>query len=83
MWGALSDERRGLSFTIMLAPDSAVTLGSESHGTQDQILLSQIRDFLNLENHVPIFEQGGPIIPPGTWSPFRRLLPLAGLRWRY
>jgi hypothetical protein len=28
-------------------------------------------------------EQGGPIIPPGTGFPFRRLLRLAGLRWRY
>jgi hypothetical protein len=28
-------------------------------------------------------EQGGPVIPPGTWFPFRRLLPHAGLRWRY
>jgi hypothetical protein len=28
-------------------------------------------------------EQGGPYIPPGTGFPFRRLLRLAGLRWRY
>jgi hypothetical protein len=28
-------------------------------------------------------EQGGTIIPPGTGFPFRRLLQLAGLRWRY
>jgi hypothetical protein len=28
-------------------------------------------------------EQGGPVIPPGTEFPFRRLLRLAGLRWRY
>jgi hypothetical protein len=27
--------------------------------------------------------QGGPVIPPGTGFPFRRLLRLAGLRWRY
>jgi hypothetical protein len=39
---------------------SAVIFGSESRGTRDQILLSQIRDF-----------------------PFRRLLRLAGSRWRY
>jgi hypothetical protein len=39
MWGALSDERTGL----VLA--SAVVLGSESRGTRDHILLSQIRDF--------------------------------------
>jgi hypothetical protein len=28
-------------------------------------------------------EQGGPIIPPGTAFPFRRLIRLAGLRWGY
>jgi hypothetical protein len=28
-------------------------------------------------------EQGGPVIPPGTAFPFRRLIRLAGLRWRY
>jgi hypothetical protein len=28
-------------------------------------------------------EQGGPVIPPGTGFPFRRLLQLLGLQWRY
>jgi hypothetical protein len=28
-------------------------------------------------------EQGGPVIPPGTGLPFRRLLRLAGQRWRF
>jgi hypothetical protein len=28
-------------------------------------------------------EQGGPALPPGTGFPFRRLLRLAKLRWRY
>jgi hypothetical protein len=60
MWGAPSDERTGLSFTLPLALVSAVILGFESRGTRDHILLSQIRDF-----------------------PFRRLLRLAELRWRY
>jgi hypothetical protein len=45
---------------LLLALISAVILRSESRGTRDQMLLSQIRDF-----------------------PFRRLLRLAGLRWRY
>jgi hypothetical protein len=45
---------------LLLALASAVILGSESLGTRDHILLSQIRDF-----------------------PFRRLLRLAGSRWRY
>jgi hypothetical protein len=60
MWGALSDERTGLSFTIAAGLASAVILGSESRGTRDHILLRQIRDF-----------------------PFRRLLRLAGLQWKY
>jgi hypothetical protein len=60
MWGALSDERTGLSFTIAAGPRSGVILGSESRGTRDHILLPQIQDF-----------------------PFRHLLRLAGLRWRY
>jgi hypothetical protein len=28
-------------------------------------------------------EQGSPVMPPGTGLPFRGLLRLAGLRWRY
>jgi hypothetical protein len=32
--------------------------------------------------HVPHW-QGSPVIPPGTGFPFRRLLRLAGLRWRF
>jgi hypothetical protein len=53
----------------------------------DHILLSQ---FLRVPQpggpspriYIPQ-EQGGPVIPPGTGFPFRRLLRLAGLRWRY
>jgi hypothetical protein len=45
---------------MLLALANAVSLGSESLGTRDHILLSQIWDF-----------------------PFRRLLRLAGSRWRY
>jgi hypothetical protein len=41
MWGALSDERTGLSFTVTAGLDSAVILGSESHGNHVHILLSQ------------------------------------------
>jgi hypothetical protein len=57
MWGALSDQRTDLSFTIAAG---AVILGCESRGTRDDILLFQIQDF-----------------------PFRLLLRLEGLRWRY
>jgi hypothetical protein len=59
--GALSLTRgRVCHLQLLLALASAVILGSESRGTRDHILLSQIRDF-----------------------PFRRLLRLAGLRWKY
>jgi hypothetical protein len=42
-----------LQFLVSL--DSAVILGSESRGTHDHILLSQIRDSTNLEGQVPAF----------------------------
>jgi hypothetical protein len=45
---------------LLLALTSAITLGSQSRGTRDHILLPEIREF-----------------------PFRRLLGLAGVRWRY
>jgi hypothetical protein len=45
----------GLSFQLLLAFASAVILGSESRGSHDHILLSQIRDFPNLKDQVPIF----------------------------
>jgi hypothetical protein len=54
MWGALSDERTGLSFTIAAGPRQCI-LGSESGGTYDHILLSQIRDSPDLERQVPVF----------------------------
>jgi hypothetical protein len=61
MWGTLSVTRgRVCRLQLVLVLASAVILGSESRGTCDYILLSQIRD-VN----------------------FRRLLRVAGLRWRY
>jgi hypothetical protein len=59
--GALSLTRgRFCRLQLLLALARAIIFGSESRGTRDHILLSQIWDF-----------------------PFRRLLGLAGLRWRY
>jgi hypothetical protein len=59
--GAPSLTRKRVCFLYMLLVlANVVFLGSESLGTSDQILLSQIWDF-----------------------PFRRLLRLAGSRWRY
>jgi hypothetical protein len=40
---------------LLLGLASAVNLRSESHGTHDHILLSQIRDSSNLEGHFPVF----------------------------
>jgi hypothetical protein len=45
MSGALSDERTGLPLKLLVDLASAVILGSDSRGTRDHILLSQIRDF--------------------------------------
>jgi hypothetical protein len=53
-----SDERTGLSLQLLLALASAAILGFEARGTRDHILLSQIRDFPNMEGLVPVF------IPP-------------------
>jgi hypothetical protein len=59
--GVLSLTRgRVCHLQLLLALASADIFGSDSHGTPDHNILSQIRDF-----------------------PFRRLLQLAGLRWRY
>jgi hypothetical protein len=52
---SLSDERTDLSFTIVAVFTSAVIRRSESRGAHDQILLSQIWDFPNLEDYVPVF----------------------------
>jgi hypothetical protein len=61
MWGSLSLTRgRVCRLHLLLALASAVIFRSESRGTRDHILLSQIRDY-----------------------PFRHLLRLAGLQWRY
>jgi hypothetical protein len=45
LWGALPDERMGLSFVYAAGPRQVVFLGSESRGTRGHILLSQIWDF--------------------------------------
>jgi hypothetical protein len=87
MWDVLFDERPGLSFTIYAGPCQRNHFRVKSRGTHDHILLPQIRDSLKpgelgTRIYIPQ-EQGGPFIPAGTGSPFRRLIRLAGLRWRY
>jgi hypothetical protein len=53
---------------LLLALASADILRSESSGTHDHILLSQIRDSPNLEGQVPVF------VNPRHWVPFSALL---------
>jgi hypothetical protein len=45
MWGVLSNEGTGLSFTTVAGPRQRI-FGSESRGTRYHILLSQIPNFL-------------------------------------
>jgi hypothetical protein len=83
MWDPLSDERIlcRLKFLVVLA--SAVILGPSPAG------LVTVFYYLRFETphtgvpgtriYIPK-EHGGPVIPPGTGFPFRRLLRLAGLR---
>jgi hypothetical protein len=55
-WWVLSLTRWGISrLQLLLALASTLILGSESRGTHDHILLSQIRDSPNLEGQVPTF----------------------------
>jgi hypothetical protein len=72
---------------LLLNLASTVILGPESRGTHTQILLSQIEDSLNSRGPVPHIyisqKEDGPVIPPGSGFPFRRLLRLAVLQWRY
>jgi hypothetical protein len=62
-----------LSFTVAADLASAVILRSESHGTHDHILLSQIRDSPNLEGEVLVFislRNRVPSYDPRHWVPF-------------
>jgi hypothetical protein len=87
MWGALSDERTGLPFTIAVGPRQCshywvrVPRDSCPYFTVSNSRLPQPGG-PGPRIYIPE-EQGGPLIPTGTGFPFRRLLRLAGLRWRY
>jgi hypothetical protein len=70
--GAISNDRLGLSFTISGGLASVVGLGSESRGTRDYILLSQIRDYHNQEGKVPVFISLGTRWPRYTIFIFER-----------
>jgi hypothetical protein len=86
-WGALSDERMGLSFTIAAGPCQ------RSH-SRDRVPPDSRPYFSASGSRLPqpggpgpcIYipkEKNGPVIPPDTGFPFCRLLRQAGLRWRY
>jgi hypothetical protein len=85
--GTLSDERTGLPFTVASDPrqrsHSWVCFPRDpwSYFTASDSRLPQPG---GPSPHIFIpQEQGGAVIPPGTGFPFRRLLRLAWLRWRY
>jgi hypothetical protein len=85
MWGALSDERTGLSFTISAGPRQGshsrvrVPRDSWSYFTVSDSRLPQHGE-PGSRIYTPQ-EQGGPVIPPGTGFLFVSYL--SGLRWRY
>jgi hypothetical protein len=71
---------------LLLVLASTVILRSEYRGTHDHIYCLRLRlpQPGGPGPHIYILqEQGGPVITPGTGFPFRRLLWLTGLRWRY
>jgi hypothetical protein len=79
---------RVCNLLLLLALASAVSLESESRGTQDHISLSQ---FLRLPQgvcpgpriYIPL-EQDGPVIPPGSGFPFVASYgSQTPLRWRH
>jgi hypothetical protein len=64
---------RGCRLQLLLVFASAVILRSESHGTHDHILLSQIRDSPNLEGQVHVFISPRNRVAqlyPRQWVPF-------------
>jgi hypothetical protein len=78
MWALSLTWGRVFRLQLLLALASAVILWSESCGTRDHILLSQIRDSPTWRARSPQ-EQGGPVTLPGSGFHFLRLLRLAGL----
>jgi hypothetical protein len=86
MWGVLSDERAGLSFTI--AALSCRCSHSLVWVPRDSWPYFTVSDSRLPQHGGPgprIYspkEQSGSIMPPGTGFHFRRFLRLAGLRWR-
>jgi hypothetical protein len=89
-WCGASSLTRGcvcnLLVQLLLGLARAVILGTKSRRTHDHILSPNLTvpkpGGPGSRIYIPQ-EQRGPVIPPGTGFPFRRILRLAGLRWRY
>jgi hypothetical protein len=82
----LSDERIGLSFTIAAGPRQRIHSQVRVPQDSSHFTVSDSRLPQPGEPGPGIYirqEQGRPLLAPGTGFPFRRLLLLAGLRWRY
>jgi hypothetical protein len=76
-----------LSFTIVTAPrQRSLSCVRVSRDSWPYFTLSDWRLYQpggpGSRIYIP-HEQGDPVLPPGTGFPIRRLLRLAGLRWRY
>jgi hypothetical protein len=88
MWIDLSDERIGLEFARTVASGPCKSNHSPVQVPQNSLPYFTVSfDTPQPGGSTPYIyipqEQGGPVIPPGTGFPFRRLLRLARLRWRY
>jgi hypothetical protein len=87
MWGALSDERTGLSFTFAAGPRQPshfllrVPRDSLRYFTVSDSRLPQPGG-PGFRIYIPL-EQGVPVVPPGNGFLFRRLLRLARPRWKH
>jgi hypothetical protein len=85
IWGLFS-VGRPLWLEDVTSICSVIIQWSESLRTRNHTLLSHLRlpqpGVPGSRIYIPQ-EQGGPVIPEGTGFPLRRLLRLAGLRWRY
>jgi hypothetical protein len=86
MWGALSDVWTGLSFTAAGPRQRSHSWVRVPQDPWPYFTLSDSRlpqpGGPGPRIYIPQ-EQGGSVITPGTGFHFRRLLRLAGLRWRY
>jgi hypothetical protein len=86
MCGALSDERTGLPFTIAAGPRQRSHFWVRVPGLVTIFYCLRFETPPTWRARCRIYipqEQGGPVIPPGTGFPFRRLLRFVGQCWRY